>query len=383
MHAHTLLSLALSLPLAQAAETILGVYIFSRHGDRTSKSTPPTVLTDLGYREVFDSGTWFRENYIVSGASKQINDIETDVVKLSQLAVSAPLDNVLMPSAQGFMQGMYPPVGSTLGSITLRNGTVVQAPLDGFQIIPIQTITSGTGSESQAWLQGSSNCNNAEISSNDYFSTPEYMDLLSSTKAFYQNNILPSVNATFNSTETTFHNAYSRMLKTLFRSSIPLFFSNKPNSFRPYQCRRDPQRHHQLLQPPHKRYPLPTAHTSRHPRIQSRLQRQRPCARHNRRNTRLASPPSPKRHRHSTDRKPQTQHPIRRLRRFPILLWPRQPDHPHHPQRHRQLLRRPRLRQHHDLRALHQCDPDPFPCSLTTPGAVPLPQRHDGQHQRA
>jgi hypothetical protein len=35
-----------------SAETVLGAYIFSRHGDRTAKSTPPTVLTDLGYQEV-------------------------------------------------------------------------------------------------------------------------------------------------------------------------------------------------------------------------------------------------------------------------------------------------------------------------------------------
>ena len=219
-----LLQLALSLPLTQAADTVLGVYIFSRHGDRTAKATPPSVLTDLGYREVFDSGTWFRENYIASGAPKQIADIETDLVKLSQLAVSAPLDTVLMPSAQGFMQGMYPPVGSTLGSITLRNGSVVQAPLNGYQIIPIQEVTSGTGSEDQAWLQGSSNCNNAEISSNEYFSSPEYTDLLSSTKAFYQNNILPSVNATFNATQTTFYNAYSRMSspRLHFRLDCPL-----------------------------------------------------------------------------------------------------------------------------------------------------------------
>ncbi len=211
MHAYSLLALALSMPLTRAAETILGLYIFSRHGDRTAKATPPSGLTDLGYREVFDSGTWFRENYIVPGAPKQIEGIATDLVKLSQLAVSAPLDTVLMPSAQGFMQGMYPPVGPTLGSIQLRNKTTVQAPLNGYQIIPIQQVTTGTGSENQAWLQGSSNCNNAVISSNEYFTSPEYLTQLNSTKAFYQDNILPSVNATFNSTQTTFFNAYSRM----------------------------------------------------------------------------------------------------------------------------------------------------------------------------
>ena len=218
MLSHTLLPFALlHLPLTQAAETVLGLYIFSRHGDRTSKAYPPTKLTDLGYSEVFSSGTWFRENYI--NGSSPINGIEPNLVKLSQIAASAPLDSVLMPSAQGFLQGLYPPVGATLGSQTLGNGTVVTAPLDGFQLIPVQTVTSGTGSEDSAWLQGASNCAKAEVSSNNYFSSPEYMALLNSTKAFYSS-ILPTVNTTFNASQTTFSNAYS---STILLSATEFF----------------------------------------------------------------------------------------------------------------------------------------------------------------
>jgi hypothetical protein len=43
-------------PLIQAQETVLGAYIFHRHGDRTSKSWPPVLLTDLGYTQVHASG---------------------------------------------------------------------------------------------------------------------------------------------------------------------------------------------------------------------------------------------------------------------------------------------------------------------------------------
>jgi hypothetical protein len=49
---HSSIIVAASLASAAAAETVIGAYIFSRHGDRTAKSTPPTVLTDLGYQEV-------------------------------------------------------------------------------------------------------------------------------------------------------------------------------------------------------------------------------------------------------------------------------------------------------------------------------------------
>ena len=193
-------------PLTHAAETVLAVYIFSRHGDRTSKAWPPTQLTDFGYREIFSSGTWFRQRYI--NGSSPIAGIAPNVVKLSQISASAPLDAVLMPSAQGFLQGLYPPVGATLGSQTLANGTIVEAPLDGYQLIPVQTVATGTGSEDQAWLQGSSNCANAVVSSNEYFDSPEYLALLNGTRGFY-GDLLPSINSTFNASQATFKNAYS------------------------------------------------------------------------------------------------------------------------------------------------------------------------------
>ncbi len=203
----TTLTLAL-LPLTSAAETILGLYIYSRHGDRTSKSTPPTTLTALGYSEIFASGTWFRNHYIANGSTSQIHGIADSVVKQSQITASAPFDNVLFPSALGFLQGLYPPVGPTLGKQTLRNGTVVEVPLNGYQLIPVATVASGTVNEDSAWLQGSGNCANAIVSSNNYFNSVEYKNLKNSTMGFYQS-LVPVVNSTFSADQTSFQNAYS------------------------------------------------------------------------------------------------------------------------------------------------------------------------------
>lgn len=193
---------------AYAAETVLGVYIFSRHGDRTPKAIPPANLTDLGYSQIFTSGTYFRNRYIASNAFSRIAGVNSDLVKQSQITASAPLDTVLMNSAQGFLQGLYPPVGSRLGSDTLRNGSVVQAPLNGYQLIPIQTVTSGTGSEDSAWLQGSSNCAQATVSSNEYFSTSDYNSLLASTSDFYKT-LAPLINGIFGPDEISYKNAYT------------------------------------------------------------------------------------------------------------------------------------------------------------------------------
>ncbi|KAL1964371.1 hypothetical protein VTN77DRAFT_7056 [Rasamsonia byssochlamydoides] len=201
------LLLALALPRLSSAETVLGVYIFHRHGDRTSKSTPPTVLTDLGYSEVFARGSYYHSRYIASGSPSQIAGIQEDIVELSQLSVSSPSDNVLQNSATGWLQGLYPPVGSSANQ-TLRNGSTVDAPLNGYQLIPVSVLSSGSGSENSAWLQGSTGCLKAELSSNEYFSSDSYNSLLASTADFYKS-LASMINSTFTPSQMNFKNAYA------------------------------------------------------------------------------------------------------------------------------------------------------------------------------
>ncbi|ORY17634.1 histidine phosphatase superfamily [Clohesyomyces aquaticus] len=190
---------------ADAAETVLGAYIFHRHGDRTPKSLPPANLTTLGYDEVYTSGQYYRSRYL-TGSSK-IRGINKDIVKLSQLSVTSPVDNVLQSSAVGFLQGLYPPVGETMSTQSLANGSDVQAPMNGYQLIPVNIVSSGTGSEDNGWLQDASGCQNAKLSSNAYFSSAEYNNLLSSTKDLYKS-LVPVVNGTFDASDVTFKNAY-------------------------------------------------------------------------------------------------------------------------------------------------------------------------------
>lgn len=199
---------ALPLAFAQSNETVLGVYMFHRHGDRTSKSTPPANLTTLGYQEVYTSGQYYRSRYISSDAQYKINGINSDLVKQSQIAVSAPDDTVLQNSATGFLQGLYPPVGDQ--TQTLHNGTTVNAPLNGYQLIPVDLVSTGSGSEDNGWLQAASGCQAATVSSNNYFLSQQYNELLASTHDFY-NNLEPVINGTFNASQTSFKNAYTSM----------------------------------------------------------------------------------------------------------------------------------------------------------------------------
>lgn len=189
-------------------ENVLGVFMFHRHGDRTPKALAPANLTDLGYSQVYASGHYYRNRYISSNATLQINGVNSDIVKQSQIAVSAPDDIVLQNSAMGFLQGLYPPVGDALGTQTLRDGTNVSAPMNGYQLIPVDIVSSGSGSEDNSWLQSASGCAAAVISSNNYFSSEQYTDLLDSTRDFYQN-IYPVINGTLTEEESTFKDAYT------------------------------------------------------------------------------------------------------------------------------------------------------------------------------
>lgn len=189
-----------------AQDTIFAVYIFHRHGDRTPKALPPANLTTLGYDEVISAGQYYNQRYVNANSPTHIHGLSSSIVNNAQIAVSAPTDNVLQNSATGFLQGLYPPVGTE--SDTLANGTTVNASLNGYQLIPIVLSSSGTGSEDTTWLQATTGCVNAVSSSNNYFNSQQYLTLLNSTQAFWTR-LAPVVNRTFASSYMTYKNAYS------------------------------------------------------------------------------------------------------------------------------------------------------------------------------
>ncbi|KAL7628125.1 hypothetical protein AAE478_002323 [Parahypoxylon ruwenzoriense] len=218
------LSLA-ALPLAKS-ETVLGVYIFHRHGDRTPKSLAPVNLTALGADEAFQSGNFYRNRYVASDASSPILGLSHDIVVNSQLSVISPADAVLQTSALAFLQGVYPPAGA-LGVQELANSSEVQAPLGGYQYIPVDavsTASSNPNSENNEWLQGGSGCGNAMVSSNNYFKSAEYARTLDETRDFYAG-LLPVINGTFGAGQANFKNAYTIFdyinVATIHNQSIP------------------------------------------------------------------------------------------------------------------------------------------------------------------
>ena len=122
--------------------------------------------------------------------------------------MTSPVDPVLQNSALVFLQGLYPPIGAFE---ILANGSEVEAPLGGYQYVPVNSVDDAATSnqaESKAWLQGGSGCDNAVISSNNFFSSREYHDLADETEDFYQR-LVPVVNGTMSEDTVNFKNAYS------------------------------------------------------------------------------------------------------------------------------------------------------------------------------
>ena len=200
-----LLALLALLAHPALAEKVLGAYIFARHGDRTAKALGNTHLTDLGYNEVYLTGSYYHTRYISPSSPLQIAGISEPTVNTKQITASTPSDEVLQNSATGFLQGVYPPVGNSANE-TLRN-TTVQLPLDGYQLIPLGTVSSGTNSEDSTWLQKASGCEAATASSKGFYSSALYDDLLGSTKDFYTS-LSPMLSSTFEEAQMSFKNAY-------------------------------------------------------------------------------------------------------------------------------------------------------------------------------
>ncbi|KAI1079430.1 histidine acid phosphatase-like protein [Whalleya microplaca] len=219
-----LLSLA-SLPLIKG-ETVLGVYIFHRHGDRTPKALAPANLTALGALQAYESGNFYRNLYVASDASSPIYGLSHDIAVAAQLDVTSPVDTVLQSSALAFLQGIYPPAG-TVGAQELANSSSVEAPLGGYQYIPVDSVataSSNPNSENNEWLQGGSGCGNAMVSSNNYFKSSEYTATYDQSKSFYTN-LLPVINSTFSADKANFKNGYTIFdyihVATIHNQTIP------------------------------------------------------------------------------------------------------------------------------------------------------------------
>lgn len=195
------LAFAASVPAAHAlTQQVLSSFVFTRYGDRTplySSSNGQHVLTPYGAQQMYDAGENFRERYLRSSfdslaATTVIQGISRYQLDTNQVNVLTMDDQYTVASAQAFMQGLYPPLGSdpTLNDLYiaglsgLANGTNITAPLNGYQYPSITAVSSYD--LNSIWVDGTGNCPATTAKLLDYYGTPDFDLLNTSSWSFYQ-----------------------------------------------------------------------------------------------------------------------------------------------------------------------------------------------------
>lgn len=167
------------------------------------------MLTNLGLQQNFQVGSDYHDLYISSDSPKKILGISEDKYVPSQISASAPDEPVLLNTATAFLQGLYPPIDTSIASQPLNNGTNYTNPLGGYQYV----VLHGEEKESPdtIWIKGDDECP-AFIEAMDTF--PEsavYQERLESTRSFYQQfwpDILENV-YDLSEEDMTYENAYT------------------------------------------------------------------------------------------------------------------------------------------------------------------------------
>jgi lysosomal acid phosphatase len=143
--------------------SIKGVVVLARNGDRLecyqdpktyqygpTESTPfgeastfPRVCVSLPLSDVVvqhqshSLGALLRDTYLTGNGDTKIPRISTDLVNLKQVHVRVKTGSegtAVFDSATALLQGLFPP--TLKNREQLADGTVIVAPLDGYQYIP-------------------------------------------------------------------------------------------------------------------------------------------------------------------------------------------------------------------------------------------------------
>jgi len=139
--------------------SVLGVIVIARNGDRREFNQDPKTyapsLTDstaLGVSDLHLLGTQLRATYLTPGSASYIDEISADIADVQQIKVRAKAGgegSVVFDSAIALLQGLFPP--NPKNKITLANGEVVTAPLNGYQYVPLETVEPGNDRSMESW----------------------------------------------------------------------------------------------------------------------------------------------------------------------------------------------------------------------------------------
>ncbi|TDZ24177.1 hypothetical protein Cob_v003569 [Colletotrichum orbiculare MAFF 240422] len=167
------------------AETVHGVVVFTRHGDRITKHYGKQVITSLGAQQCYKVGSDYRSRYLESDSSHRILDISEDKHIGSQVYASASDQSLLKSSATAFLQGLYPPLvdlDAEVVTSTLNNGSDSTSPLKGYQYVFLNVEKSN--SLDTMWIKGDDGCPANAAACKSFGTSEEFLTRMDATKVF-------------------------------------------------------------------------------------------------------------------------------------------------------------------------------------------------------
>ncbi|KAG2416505.1 hypothetical protein HFD88_007720 [Aspergillus terreus] len=199
-------------------EQVWGVFAYTLHGDTVPSSVSrPQTLTPYGSNQLYQAGSAFRNRYVAihedgSGPSTRIESLSRYMLDPEDIEIFSTTDASVVASAQAFMQGLYPPLNDSYGatyydpSFELANGSLAEAPLNGYQYPPI--FTYGSSDYQSIVVEGHSSCLMHRVADDEYKFTPEFEQMKEETEAFYQSIYEQVLSGIMNRSEATYANAY-------------------------------------------------------------------------------------------------------------------------------------------------------------------------------
>lgn len=171
-----------------STEKVWGVYAFTVYGEsKPSVISSPRILTDYGANELAAAASAFRSRYISeSGISETgIQNISPMILDSNDVDVLSTTDQNVIGSAQAFMQGLYPPLGTmNVSSFQQVNGSFVQAPLNGYQYP--RMVTVGEADPQSILVEGQAKCNMYHAAEGEYRNSNEVEEIARDTDTFYR-----------------------------------------------------------------------------------------------------------------------------------------------------------------------------------------------------
>ncbi|KAJ5120452.1 Histidine phosphatase superfamily clade-2 [Penicillium bovifimosum] len=190
-------------------EKVWGVFAFTVHGEnKPSAIASSQTLTDNGANDLVAAGSAFRSRYVstAGGSGTGIQNISPIILDPNDVDVLSTTDQSIVGSAQAFMQGLYPPLGSMdISSTQGANGSTVQGSLSGYQYPRIVTV--GKADPQSLLVTGQTGCNMYDAAEAEYRESEEVVDITRDTETFYEKLRSLALSRVYDESSVTYTNA--------------------------------------------------------------------------------------------------------------------------------------------------------------------------------